>query len=58
MMRITILALGSQGDVQPYVALGTGLTRAGHRVRVVTIQNFQGLVEGAGLDFCPVKGDS
>jgi sterol 3beta-glucosyltransferase len=57
-MRITILTLGSQGDVQPYVALGTGLTRAGHRVRVVTFQNFRGLVEGAGLDFHAVKGDS
>ena len=24
-MRITILALGTRGDVQPYIALGLGL---------------------------------
>src|SRR5512145_2564644 len=56
-MRITILALGSRGDVQPYVALGVGLQRAGHAVRVVTFENFAPLVQGAGLDFYPVRGD-
>ena len=35
-MRITIIAPGSQGDVQPYVALGNGLKKAGHTVRLVT----------------------
>jgi UDP:flavonoid glycosyltransferase YjiC (YdhE family) len=31
-MRITVLTLGTRGDVQPYVALGLGLQRAGHQV--------------------------
>lgn len=57
-MRITIMALGSQGDVQPYTALGVGLKRTGYAVRVATFQNFRGMVEGAGLDFHPVKGDA
>ena len=43
-MHITILALGSRGDVQPYVALGSGLQSAGHRVRFVTFTSFAGLV--------------
>jgi len=51
-MRIAIVASGSRGDVQPYVALGTGLRDAGHAVRVLTSDDFTGLVEDAGLEFC------
>jgi UDP:flavonoid glycosyltransferase YjiC (YdhE family) len=57
-VRFTILALGSRGDVQPYVALGRGLWDRGHRVRFVTFENFEPLARGQGLDFHPVKGDS
>lgn len=51
-MRIAIIALGSRGDVQPHVALGVGLRRAGHSVRVVTSSDFGGLVRAHGLEFC------
>lgn len=50
-MRICVVASGSRGDVQPYVALATGLQQAGHDVRVVTSDDFSGLVSGAGLAF-------
>ena len=50
-MHITILAFGSRGDVQPYVALGLGLQRAGHKVRLVALSQFKALVESRGLDF-------
>lgn len=33
-MRITTLTYGSRGDVQPYIAVGRGLQRAGHQVRL------------------------
>jgi sterol 3beta-glucosyltransferase len=56
-MRIAIFALGSRGDVQPYVALGKGLQDAGHIVRLVSTENFEGLVTAHGLDFRPVEGD-
>jgi sterol 3beta-glucosyltransferase len=56
-MQILAIALGSQGDVQPYVALGAGLRAAGHNVRVMTHLNFETLVKGQGLEFCPVKGN-
>jgi sterol 3beta-glucosyltransferase len=49
-MRVDILAIGSQGDVQPCVALGMGLQRAGHRVRVVTLGGFEDLVRSRGLE--------
>lgn len=49
-MRVDILAIGSRGDVQPYVALGLGLGRAGYRVRMVTLGGFDELIRGHGLD--------
>jgi UDP:flavonoid glycosyltransferase YjiC (YdhE family) len=51
-LRIAIIALGSRGDVQLHVALGVGLRRAGHAVRVVTSSDFGELVRAHGLEFC------
>jgi sterol 3beta-glucosyltransferase len=56
-MHITMLALGSRGDVLPYTALGKGLKAAGHQVRFVTFENFEPLVAAQGLDFHPIRGD-
>lgn len=56
-MRVAVLAIGSRGDVQPYVALGLGLRAAGHDVRLATHEGFRGLVEGSGLAFAPIGGD-
>lgn len=56
-MRIAIFASGSRGDIEPYVALGKGLTRAGHVVRLVTHANFEPLVTAHGLELWPVAGD-
>jgi sterol 3beta-glucosyltransferase len=56
-MRIAIIAPGSRGDVQPYIALGKGLEKAGHVVRLVTHQNFEVLVSSHGLEFWPVEGN-
>lgn len=53
-MRIDVLAIGSRGDVQPYVALGVGLRRAGHRVRLVTLGGFEDLVRRHDLDHLAV----
>ncbi len=57
-MQITIIAGGSRGDVQPYVALGTGLKEAGHTVRVLSSDDFHELVTDNGLDFFTTGGSS
>lgn len=57
-MHITILALGSRGDVQPFVPLGKALQTAGHRVRVATFELFAPMIEAAGLEFFPIYGDA
>ncbi|MBD2359075.1 glycosyltransferase family 1 protein [Tolypothrix sp. FACHB-123] len=56
-MRIAIIALGSQGDVQPYIALGKGLKAAGHFVRLLTHENFAQQVSSHNLEFCPMLGN-
>lgn len=56
-MRIVIIALGSRGDVQPYIALGKGLKKSGHIIRLVTHQDFEELVNFHGLEFWPVEGN-
>jgi UDP:flavonoid glycosyltransferase YjiC (YdhE family) len=55
-MNITILTQGSRGDVQPYVALGVGLQRAGMRVRMPAPEIFRRLITEAGLEYVPVHG--
>ena len=52
-MRITILALGTRGDVQPCVALGLGLQQRGHVVRLAAPDDLAGFVRGWGLEFFP-----
>ncbi len=56
-MQITILTYGSRGDVQPYIALGLGLQRAGYRVRLAAPEGFAAFVTAYGLDFAPLAGD-
>lgn len=57
-MRIAIIALGSRGDVQPYIALGQGLKKAGHIVRLVIQQDFEVLAKSHGLEFRYMRGNS
>jgi UDP:flavonoid glycosyltransferase YjiC (YdhE family) len=57
-MRITILTLGSYGDVLPFATLGKGLKAAGHQVRVATFENFSDMIAAHGLDLHPIRGDS
>ncbi len=56
-LRITIVALGSRGDVQPYAALGAGFRAAGYRVRLATHDEFADLADEAGLEFFQVRGN-
>lgn len=50
-MRITIVAIGSRGDVQPLVALGLGLKAAGHEVRLVAGDDFETFIAEYSLPF-------
>jgi len=56
-MHITVIAVGSRGDVQPYIALAEGLRAAGHNARVATHQEFAPLLAGRGLEHALVRGN-
>jgi UDP:flavonoid glycosyltransferase YjiC (YdhE family) len=56
-MKITILTIGTRGDVQPLIALGLGLKQAGYTVKIVTHSIFAFWIESYGFDFVAIKGD-
>ena len=56
-LKITILTVGSFGDLQPYCALAIGLKRAGHQVTVATHENFASFVRQFDLEFAAIAGN-
>ncbi len=57
-MRVTILAIGSRGDIQPCIALGAGLRQAGYEVRLGAPKNFELTATHQGLEFYSIGPDS
>ena len=57
-MRITILALGSRGDIVPYSNLGKALHAAGHDVWFITSKNFEHHITSKGLRAYALPGDA
>lgn len=57
-MKITVIAVGTRGDVQPLIAIASGLHRAGHTVRFATEAIFSDVLQKAGLEFYQLSGDS
>lgn len=55
-MRIALVAIGSRGDVQPFLALGSALRSRGHDVCLATHADFRDLTHEAGLEYAVVPG--
>jgi len=51
------LTIGSRGDVQPYIALGQGLQKEGHRVTIVTHEEYKSWITGFGIGHRTAGGD-
>ena len=51
------LTIGSRGDVQPYIALGKGLQKEGHKVTIVTHEEYKEWVTGFGVGHRTAGGD-
>jgi len=51
------LTIGSRGDVQPYIALGKGLQKEGHRVTIVTHEEYKEWITGFGIGHRTAGGD-
>lgn len=56
-LNIVIQIVGSQGDIQPFIALGKGLQASGHRVRLATHLKFRNEIIQNGLEFFDIGGD-
>jgi sterol 3beta-glucosyltransferase len=57
-MKYGIITTGSRGDVQPFIALALALKEQGHAVTLVTNENFRAFVEGFGIAYLPIAGDT
>jgi sterol 3beta-glucosyltransferase len=56
-MHITILTYGSRGDVEPFIALGKGLQRRGHSIRLAAPEIFKAAVSSQGLEYATLAGN-
>lgn len=53
-MNILIVAIGSQGDVNPFIIIGIALQNRGHDVTILSNNYFRDSVQNAGLSFASV----
>jgi Glycosyltransferase family 28 N-terminal domain len=56
-MRITMITIGSRGDVQPFISLCKGFISDGHLCTIATHLEFQPWIEGFGISFKELKGN-
>lgn len=56
-MHYAIIAMGSRGDVQPFVALALGLLQRGHQVTLIAHGNFSSLAASYQIPFHPLSGN-
>ena len=54
---ISLVATGTKADLQPYLALASGIRHAGFIVRIVTHKIHCDDVLSSGFEFFPLKGD-
>ncbi|KAG5716720.1 Sterol 3-beta-glucosyltransferase [Termitomyces sp. T112] len=56
-MHFVCLTIGSRGDVQPYIALGLGLMKEGHRVTIVTHEEYREWILSFNIGHRTAGGD-
>lgn len=56
-MKVLLTAIGSAGDVNPFVAIGRALQQRGHRTALLVNPYFREKVLTAGLDFLPLGAE-
>ncbi|MCW0182171.1 MAG: glycosyltransferase [Zavarzinia sp.] len=56
-MRITVFAVGTMGDIRPFLALSHGLRKKGHQVTLAASHNFEDLIRRFGVGYSPLTAD-
>ena len=57
-MNYGIITIGSQGDIDPFVALGKRLQSRGHHVRIAAFRRFEEYIRSEGFEYAPLAGDA
>ena len=57
MAQVSLVSVGSRGDIQPYVTFGVFLRGLGYEVRVCSEERHKQLILGSGLEFGRIYGD-
>ncbi|MGU3536878.1 nucleotide disphospho-sugar-binding domain-containing protein [Methylobacterium sp. A54F] len=57
-MQVHLVAVGTHGDVLPFIAIGTELKRRGHAVALAAPAPFAASAARAGLDFHPLGSEA
>jgi len=53
-MQFVVSALGSAGDVHPFIAISQALQARGHRVQMIASTYFEARIRRAGIEFTPL----
>lgn len=56
-MKISMITIGSTGDVRPYILLGRELKKRGYDISICAFMNFEDLAKKEGFGFIPIKRD-
>jgi UDP:flavonoid glycosyltransferase YjiC (YdhE family) len=56
-MKVTLMAAGSRGDIQPFACLGGALVERGHEVELVAPRDGEPMARAAGLSFRAIPTD-
>ena len=57
-MKITAVAVGTRGDVNPLVELGAEMIKRGHTFRILAQESFRPLIEKKGVTYLHLDGDA
>jgi len=55
-MKTMLVAMGTAGDVFPFIGIGRALQRRGHTVQLASLPLHRQFVESAGLEFLEIAG--
>lgn len=56
-MKISMVTIGSTGDVRPYILLGKELQKRGHDITIAAFEEFENMTTENGLKFYPLSGN-
>jgi sterol 3beta-glucosyltransferase len=57
-VNVTLLTIGSHGDVLPCIALTKTLKKHGHKVRIAALEGSKNLIVGNNIEYLHISGDA